>query len=109
MASSVIRAVDAFCTDINGVTDEHASNAINKKAASKPSRPKMTAADRYYKPEEEEAFQQAYKSAHKMNCTKNKKSMPKSKGFRHQFVQSFNRPRFLFYVLIYVYQTHRQV
>ena len=31
MASSVIRAVDAFCTDINGVTDEHASNAIKKK------------------------------------------------------------------------------
>ena len=37
-------------------------NAINKKAASKPSRPKMTAADRYYKPEEEEDFQQAAKA-----------------------------------------------
>ena len=31
MASSIIRAVDALCTDINGVTDEHASNAIKKK------------------------------------------------------------------------------
>ena len=30
MASSIIRAVDALCTDINGVTDEHASNAIKK-------------------------------------------------------------------------------
>ena len=31
VASSVIRAVDTFCTDINGATDEHASNAIKKK------------------------------------------------------------------------------
>ena len=31
VASSVIRAVDTFCTDINGDTDGHASNAIKMK------------------------------------------------------------------------------
>ena len=31
VASSVIRAIDTVCTDINGATDEHASNAIKKK------------------------------------------------------------------------------